>query len=206
MNASDQRNKDIINARVGYLMHNTTISTQGIEQKNLIIMDEVDGMAGNEDKGGISALIEIIKKTKVPIVLICNDIYNPKIKSLISHCYDLKFSRPDKRLIVKKLQEITNKEGYRVESIILDNLVESVGSDVRQCINVLEMQLTNLNLTPKKANIISGKDSILMMNVFDACKKLLTKTELAKLKFTEKMDLFYLDFDLVPSLIFVKTY
>jgi replication factor C subunit 1 len=204
MNASDQRNKAVINARVGYLMDNTTISSHEIEQNNFIIMDEVDGMAGNEDKGGISALIDIIKKTKVPIVLICNDVYNQKLKSLINHCYDIKFNRPDKRLIVKRLQAICNKEGHMVETTVLDNLIESVGNDIRQCINVLEMRLTNSNLTPNKNNITSGKDSILMINAFDACKKLLTKVELGKLKFHEKMDLFYLDFDLVPSLIFVN--
>ena len=41
--------------------------------KNIIIMDEIDGMAGNEDKGGIKALIDIAKKTKVPIIFICNE-------------------------------------------------------------------------------------------------------------------------------------
>ena len=49
-------------------------------------MDKVDGMSGNEHHGGIKALMEIIKVTKIPIILICNDIYNPKLKSLINHC------------------------------------------------------------------------------------------------------------------------
>lgn len=35
-------------------------------------MDEVDGMSSS-DKGGIRSLIEIIKKTKIPIICICND-------------------------------------------------------------------------------------------------------------------------------------
>jgi replication factor C subunit 1 len=37
-----------------------------------VLMDEVDGVGGG-DRGGLSALLQIIKKTKVPIVLICND-------------------------------------------------------------------------------------------------------------------------------------
>ena len=51
-------------SKVGYLMDNTTIGATSLTDRNLIIMDEVDGMAGNEDKGGISALIEISKKQK----------------------------------------------------------------------------------------------------------------------------------------------
>ncbi len=36
-------------------------------------MDEVDGMAGNEDRGGILELINTIKSSKIPIICICND-------------------------------------------------------------------------------------------------------------------------------------
>ena len=64
LNASDKRNKDIINNSVGFLMNNTTLNGDSITNKNLIIMDEIDGMNGNEDKGGIKALIDIVKKLK----------------------------------------------------------------------------------------------------------------------------------------------
>jgi len=41
-------------------------------KKSVIIMDEVDG-CGSSDRGGISALIQVIKNTKTPIICICND-------------------------------------------------------------------------------------------------------------------------------------
>lgn len=41
-------------------------------QKAVIIMDEVDGV-GAGDRGGIAALIKIIKESKTPIICICND-------------------------------------------------------------------------------------------------------------------------------------
>ncbi|CAF4194713.1 unnamed protein product, partial [Rotaria magnacalcarata] len=31
-------------------------------------MDEVDGVTGNEDRGGIQALIELIQTTRIPII------------------------------------------------------------------------------------------------------------------------------------------
>lgn len=40
--------------------------------KSLIIMDEVDGMSSG-DRGGITAIINLIKTSKVPIICICND-------------------------------------------------------------------------------------------------------------------------------------
>jgi replication factor C subunit 1 len=53
-------------------------------------MDEVDGV-GSGDRGGIAALIQIIKLTKTPIICICNDRMNRKLISLVNYCYDLKF-------------------------------------------------------------------------------------------------------------------
>ena len=53
-------------------------------------MDEVDGCSSS-DRGGIAALIQVIKKTKMPIVCISNDHGSRKIVSLLNHCFDLKF-------------------------------------------------------------------------------------------------------------------
>lgn len=74
-------------------------------QKLVIIMDEVDGV-GSGDRGGISALIAVIKKTKVPIICICNDRMNQKLKSLITHCYDLKFGKPSVKAIKDRIANI----------------------------------------------------------------------------------------------------
>jgi DNA polymerase III delta prime subunit len=208
LNASDQRNKQIIDSTVGYLMDNKTISNRTITNKNIIIMDEVDGMGGNEDKGGIKALIDIIKKTKLPIICICNDIQNQKIRNLLNYCYELKFAKPDKRFVAKRLGEICRMEKFNISPESLEYLCESVGNDIRQCINFLEMRSRSnniLNHQEMKDNYdkLYSKDSELMISVFDSCKKMLTKNEFRKLRFGEKMDLFFIDFDLLPSLIYV---
>ena len=61
------------------------------------------------DRGGITAIIDIIKKTKIPIICICNDRQSTKIRSLAGHCYDIKFHKPDQRLIIKRMAEIISK-------------------------------------------------------------------------------------------------
>lgn len=86
--------------------------------KTLIIMDEVDGMSSG-DRGGIAAIIEMIKKTKVPIICICNDRQSPKIRSLAGHCYDIKFHKPDKRQIAKRLTQIIESEGGTTSTVAL---------------------------------------------------------------------------------------
>jgi len=69
----------------------------------LIIMDEVDGMSSG-DRGGVAAIIAKIKSTKVPIICICNDRSSEKIRSLATHCLDVKFHKPHKGMIVKRLK------------------------------------------------------------------------------------------------------
>ena len=41
-------------------------------------MDEVDGVSSN-DRGGLPALVKIIKLTKMPIVCVANDVGSRKI-------------------------------------------------------------------------------------------------------------------------------
>ena len=182
LNASDQRNKGIVNQKVGFLMNNFTLSScEESNSKNLIIMDEIDGMAGNEDRGGISALIDIIKKTKIPIICICNDHQSQKLKSLIKSCYDLKFSKPDKRQISKRLIEICKMENFDVESNAVEYLCESVGNDIRQCLNFLELWSRKSN-DLKFKDIKQGynkysKDNGLMISNFSAAQKMLNKNE-----------------------------
>lgn len=56
-------------------------------------MDEVDGMAGNEDRGGLQELVNLIKHTDIPIICICNDRFNTRVKTISCHSYDLRFSK-----------------------------------------------------------------------------------------------------------------
>ena len=48
-------------------------------------------MAGNEDRGGMAELINLIKASKVPVIAMCNDRNHQKIRSLANHCFDLRF-------------------------------------------------------------------------------------------------------------------
>ena len=188
-NSSDQRNKSIIQQTVGYLMHNKTLN--GINNskdqlvckqsdKNVIIMDEMDGMSGNEDKGGISALISIIKSTKMPIILICNDRYNSKLNSLSKHCYELKYSKPDKNSILIFINSICAKENLILKREQLIEIVESSNYDIRQCLNQLEM--VSIKQKIKVEGIVFdqksfNKDKNLSITPLEAAKIFLNKFE-----------------------------
>ncbi|VDI56775.1 replication factor C subunit 1, partial [Mytilus galloprovincialis] len=101
LNASDTRSKKNLQSVVAESLSNTTMvdftGGQGSKthgHKHCLVMDEVDGMAGNEDRGGIQEMVALIKNTKIPIICMCNDRNHPKMRTLSNHCFDLRFQRP----------------------------------------------------------------------------------------------------------------
>ena len=70
LNASDKRSHDLLMSTIG-----ESASTRSLfgENRKLIIMDEVDGIHGTNDRGGTKALNKIIKYSKQPIAMMDND-------------------------------------------------------------------------------------------------------------------------------------
>jgi replication factor C subunit 1 len=101
-------------------------------------MDEVDGV-GAGDRGGVGALIKIIKESRTPIICICNDRDDRKLQSLLNHTYSLKFQRPQLEAIRKRVMSIAVNEGFTLDETAVDRLIEGTGNDVRQIINILQM-------------------------------------------------------------------
>ena len=104
--ASDVRNKNIIDNLTNNTMSDKSVlSLFNKKKQNIaIIMDEIDGM-NNGDKGGINALIKLIrpKKTKkqklenityIPIICISNYHIDKKIKELMKVCTTIELKKP----------------------------------------------------------------------------------------------------------------
>ncbi|PVZ99103.1 hypothetical protein BB558_004883 [Smittium angustum] len=148
-NASDSRNKESIKNHLGVLSGNHTIlefanqkSTfkkplHPIRQgKTLIVMDEVDGMSSG-DRGGTAELIKIIEKSKIPIICICNDRASQKVKSLANHCVDIRFFRPQARMLRSRIMSICHREGLKIDANAADQLAAATQADMRQILNIL---------------------------------------------------------------------
>jgi replication factor C subunit 1 len=110
-----------------------------LQTRNCVIMDEVDGMSSG-DRGGIAEIIKIIGDCKMPIVCICNDYYDPKIKSLRNHCLDLRFSKPTAIQARARLAAIARMEGLKIEpENALDKMVEVSQGDMRHTLNLMQV-------------------------------------------------------------------
>jgi replication factor C large subunit len=134
MNASDTRSKKQIEEVFGHASSVASFLKKG----RIFLIDEVDGIAGKEDVGGIKAIIEIIKKSRHPVVLTANDPYDPKLKVLREYCELIPFSEISVWDIEKKLKEICEKEGVDYDKEVLHQIAKRSEGDLRAAINDLE--------------------------------------------------------------------
>ena len=104
----------------------------------LYVIDEVDGLSGNSDRGGVRAISQMISKSVNPIILICNDYYSSKLRSLRRVAVGIQFSKPGKSSVQAVLADICRKEGIRPDLLALNHISENTGGDIRSAINDLE--------------------------------------------------------------------
>uniref|UniRef100_A0A6C0C187 AAA+ ATPase domain-containing protein n=1 Tax=viral metagenome TaxID=1070528 RepID=A0A6C0C187_9ZZZZ len=138
--AGDVRNKTIVDTITNHNMSDTNVlSLFKKEKRNIaIIMDEIDGM-NSGDKGGINALIKLIrpKKTKkqkkedlamIPIICIGSNHIDKKIKEMIKNCIAIKLLTPTKSQIKNICSILMDK----LDDNILTNIVEYIQGDIRK--------------------------------------------------------------------------
>ncbi|KAI8352966.1 replication factor RFC1 C terminal domain-containing protein [Mortierella sp. GBAus27b] len=221
-NASDTRSKKSLDAEVRDLLDNQSLAGyfQGtcpaegkgkaaaseidpsMSKKQLIIMDEVDGMSGG-DRGGVAQLILFIKKTHVPIICICNDRQSPKVRSLTNYCFDLRFQRPQPNLVRSRLMSILYKEGRTIPGNVLDKVVSGAQSDIRQVLNILSAwSLTRTTMDYDEGTALSkASEKYVALNPFQIAEQLLVETNYRGLSLPDKFDLYFNDYQLSPLMI-----
>ena len=135
LNASDKRSQDVIKSTIGE--SSSSRSLFGDEYK-LIIFDEVDGIHGTNDRGGVKAIGEIIKTSKHPMILIANDFYSKKLTSIKTKCEVLKMQKSRWNSISALLRKISQSEGVEVTPAALKEIAVKSQGDVGSAINTLQ--------------------------------------------------------------------
>ena len=135
LNASDWRSKTQIEKILS-----ETINTKPLFKKGKIIfIDEIDGLAGREDVGGVGAIIKLIKESRFPIILTANDPWKSKLKILRNYCELVEFKKVSVFDIEKRLAFIARKENIKVDKIVLRELARRSEGDLRAAITDLEI-------------------------------------------------------------------
>ena len=158
MNASDTRTKKTIN-KIGkpatsYVsLDRFTSETKG----NILFLDEVDGVFGQQDRGGIPAIIKIVNESLIPVIMAANDPDLKKIRPLKKVCKLIRFHPIRLPLIITLLQKICQKEKIRAEFEALERIALNSQGDIRSAINDLQSVV-------KVGTILTLKDTLFLTN------------------------------------------
>ena len=136
-NSSDKRNKDSIETLVWRAASQQTLDGR----PRLILLDEVDGLSGTSDRGGVGAILKVIKDAVHPIVMTANDPNSPRLKDLMKVCQVFNFGLIENDDIEKILKRILSENNADVSSEALDEIIEGSGGDLRAAISDLEFQV-----------------------------------------------------------------
>ena len=215
MNASDTRTErsisKIANPAVTLVALDKFFSkTEG----SLLFLDEVDGIFGREDRGGITAIINIFSKKgnrkkkggrrsenqepQIPVVLAANDPDLRKIRPLKKICELIRFRKVRIPLIVALLQKICWMENVDAEFRALEKIAQNSGGDVRSAIN-------DLQSLSEGSRVISLKDTLVLslrnkdLNMYNILKGLFSATSIEESK--ALLNNSNIDFDLLILLM-----
>jgi DNA polymerase III delta prime subunit len=149
--AGDIRNKSIIDTITKHNMSDINVMSlfNKKPKRIVIIMDEIDGM-NNGDKGGINALIKIIrpKKTKkqkleditlTPIICIGNYHMDKKIKELMKVCNVIELKKPT----TQQIKSILTKIIPNIELTLENNIINYIQGDLRKLSKIYELYNNN---------------------------------------------------------------
>ena len=134
VNASDIRNAEQIKSLVGAAAGQQSL----FFRSKIILLDEVDGLSGHEDRGGLQAIIDLIEKTSFPLILTATNPWDYKFNKLRRSAEMIEFSPLEYTAIFEILKKICSNEKIKYDEMVLKGLARRAGGDARAAINDLQ--------------------------------------------------------------------
>ena len=161
LNASDQRNKDQIET----LVKNASSQLSLFKKGKIILIEEIDGISGIQDRGAITSLINLIQTSYFPIIFTCNDIELEKIQPLLKKTDLVKFYPLDQDAMIKALEKICKQEKIKYKNE--DLIILTKNQDLRAAITDLQSSIINNELKISDISRDIKEDiQIVLRNVF----------------------------------------
>ncbi len=139
-NASDERSQRAVSTIIkessksaGFFL----TSTFPQKPPRLILLDEVDGMSAQHDRGGFSALLKILEDIKLPPILTANIIHDPKVRRLMVNCITVFFDRPREYEAKRLIKMISKRVRMDVPEDVATQIIK-YAPDFRSIVVALE--------------------------------------------------------------------
>lgn len=146
LNASDVRNKSNIQEILSPLLGNVTLLGSP-----MIFVDEVDGIHGRSDFGGVEALLKILKEPTVPIILAANSDQSDKMKSIKKATKPIYLKPLPPRLLGVYLQKVLKEEGEKLSPGTAVRITIESRGDIRSLLNMAQAQVSGFEPPSEKS-------------------------------------------------------
>lgn len=127
LNASDGRNQKALED----FLSKATGQFSLFNPKKLILIDEVDGLSGMNDRGATTVIANYIKKSTFPIIITGENPYDKKFSAIQKICKLIQFDKVDSKDIFEILKKICAEEKINVDEKILKQISRECAGDVR---------------------------------------------------------------------------
>jgi len=131
LNASDARTKGKLEEKLNPSLLNTTLTGE----KMLIFLDEVDGIYGRQDHGGLEFIRDLMGKSRVPLVMAANVEDDEKVEKLARKSELFRFRRVPPRLLEVAVKSILSREELTIDPMVLRRIVSQANGDIRAALN-----------------------------------------------------------------------
>lgn len=133
LNSSDLRNR----AKLDEILKPSTQQKSLFAKGKIILVDEVDGVT-TTDYGGLAELIALIEKTKFPMIITCNDVWQNKFSLLRNKCEMIPIKEIPYTIILEYLRTIVKKENKVINEDALKGIAAKSRGDLRAALNDLQ--------------------------------------------------------------------
>jgi replication factor C large subunit len=154
VNASDVRNKASINELLGAALGQQSLFFKG----KVILVDEADGLSGTKDRGGLQAVLALVKEARYPVIITANDIASDKLKALKKQGVPVAFDALAPKDIAQLLEGIAKQENITCEEKALTAIAHRAGGDARAAVNDLQTLSDGNTLTMAEIEALGDRE------------------------------------------------
>lgn len=157
ISSSDARNKDAIETILSNAMKQQSLFSKG----KIILIDDIDALSGQKDRGGLAAITSLLEKNTFPVVMTCIVPWDDKFSTIRKKTTMVEFEPVKKESLVPLLQKICRNENISSTEESLLAVAKECRGDVRAAINDLQTQSTSGTLIVEEKGERDREEDIL---------------------------------------------
>ncbi|MFH1663667.1 MAG: replication factor C large subunit [archaeon] len=174
LNASDLRNKEVIESVVSAAAMNSSFSGK----KRLILLDEIDGLS-SVDRGASAAVNKILKESQNPVILTANNVFGEKkLLAIRTSCNLMQFKKINYLSMAKRLKEICVSESIEFDEEAIQLLAKNSAGDMRSALIDLQVLSSEKKISLDGVSSLGYREK--QEDVFKVLRKIFTAETFAE--------------------------